>query len=222
MLGPRSKGSKGASNSAKVIQWLQSVAATEMEASLTALATHGSSKFRPSVYERIDASLLFKRSKTVYGHREEAVREAMVLLGAILITLDILQIAADSPGFVSLADSLATEADTDAKESLVLKMVSPSLAAALLDMKKVAPRVYPKVLAAASRQMLASSQTLSTLSETQPRSALQTLGSGSTGADAALLRTDTVVTPASRSSRRDNASGSGSSRTGSRPGTNGG
>ena len=33
------------------------------------------------LYERIDAALLFKKSKTAFGHREEAVRDAMVHFG---------------------------------------------------------------------------------------------------------------------------------------------
>lgn len=161
ILGPRGKGSggKGASNTCKVIQWLQSVGSAELHASVIALATLDTRHFRPSVYERVDIGLLFKKSKSTFQHREEATREAMVHLSCILITLDVLQVTADAHSFIALTDTLRT-ASEDAYEAIITKAVSPSCVSGLAEMKKQAKRMYAKAVTATVRQLQTSAQVL--------------------------------------------------------------
>ena len=176
ILGPRGKGSgKGASNTCKVIQWLQSVGAAELQASITALATLNTRRFRPSVYERVDIGMLFKKSKSTFQHREEATRDAMVHLSSILVTLDVLQVTSDSASFLALTDSLKAGSE-EAHEAAIMRVISPSCASGLAEMKKHAKRMFAKAMTATTRQLQTSAQVLeaqlSSSSGSSPGSAL--------------------------------------------------
>lgn len=161
ILGPRGKGTagKGASNTCKVIQWLQSIGSAELHASVMALATLDTHHFRPSVYERVDIGMLFKKSKSTFQHREADTREAMVNLSSILITLDVLQVTVDARSFTSLTTTLTISSE-DTHEATILKAISTSCASGLAEMKKHAHRMYAKVISATARQLLTSAQVL--------------------------------------------------------------
>jgi hypothetical protein len=172
ILGPRGKGAAGksASNTCKVIQWVQSMCSTELEASITALATLRSSSFKPSVYERVDIGLLLKKCKTTFQHREEATREAMAQLGAILITMDVLQVIADSSAFAALAAVVLKEGG-DNHEATLIKAMSSSCTSGMQEMKKAAPRLYAKVIEGAARQVQTSAQVLEAAEATEAEAA---------------------------------------------------
>lgn len=108
--GPRGKGSGGASNSTKIVQWLDNIANIELnfiaQKILFGSSINSNIKIiRPSssnsssrivvtgelFYEKVDISATFQRCKQLLLHREESTREAAVAFVSTIIVYDFFQ-----------------------------------------------------------------------------------------------------------------------------------
>jgi hypothetical protein len=109
--GPRGKGSGGASNSTKIVQWLDNIATIELNFIAQKLL-FGSSIIGPNIriirpsssnsasrtivngelfYEKVDISNTFQKCKQLLLHREESTREAAVAFVSTIIVYDFFQ-----------------------------------------------------------------------------------------------------------------------------------
>ena len=125
LAGPRGKGSSGASSTAKVVQWLETLVATELDSHIRSLGSGGVVK---QVYDRVDVAGTMQKVHHLWAHREEASREAAVTLGGALLTFELVQQAGASggggwDGLCALADIVALPARTAHKP-----IVAPSSA----------------------------------------------------------------------------------------------
>jgi hypothetical protein len=110
ITGPRGKGSNSASNSVRVLQWLEETTQAELtnlidttlENTLSILNSTTSMVYSSAVdeedshksniqYERADVVFLFQKSLSMLQHREETTRSSAVNLVALLIIFDIIQ-----------------------------------------------------------------------------------------------------------------------------------
>lgn len=160
--GPRGKGSGGASNTARVIQWLESIGLTEIKYNAQRILSGNADLF----YEKIDTATSLQRCKSLLFHREEVTREAAVGMCALLLVYDILQYSeqaqdqtmslqsiykklykfvSDIPGATTKKDLKYTNPSSSA---LITRYISSSCAAILIEVDKIATRIHEKIMAA--------------------------------------------------------------------------
>jgi hypothetical protein len=144
VAGPRGKGSNGASNTARTLQWLTEAASHELDFSLKAFASWNTSAFCPSIYERIDASTLLSRCQSLLTHREEATREGMVQFASHIIVLDIVQNSDNIDKFLSRAE----ESQTAAGSNIKLKGMSNSCINILGVFQRLSTRMHERIITA--------------------------------------------------------------------------
>lgn len=159
--GPRGKGSSGASNTARVIQWLETIGLTEIKYNAQRIMQCSPDLF----YEKIDTASSLQRCKSLLFHREELTRDAAVGICALFLVYDILQCSEHAPDQTMTlpaitkkllklaADSMNHNKDISkyshgSNSTTIIRYISSSCAAILIEIDKVANRAHEKVLAA--------------------------------------------------------------------------
>lgn len=91
LAGPRGKGSGGASNSSKVVQWLEGMVCNEIDSYIESMYCRHEGLEGPKPSDRVDIGGLFTKCQQLLIHREEVTREAAVALAGSFLVYDILQ-----------------------------------------------------------------------------------------------------------------------------------
>jgi len=81
----------GASNTARVVQWLDSVCRAELDKASRQFSTAHSDAYRPSPFDKVDSAAVLARLRPLLVHREEATRDATLDWAANVLLLDMLQ-----------------------------------------------------------------------------------------------------------------------------------
>ena len=157
LAGPRGKGSSGASNTAKVVQWLETLVVTELDSHIRSLGSGGVVK---QVYDRVDVAGTMQKVHHLWSHREEVSRDAAVTLGGALLTFELVQQAGASggggwDGLCALADIVALPGRTAHKPTVAPSSAvgprsrsSTPVRAASTDNNDVSPAAVEAILAA--------------------------------------------------------------------------
>jgi len=179
--GPRGKGSSGASSTSRVIQWLETIGLTEIKYNAQRILQCSPDLF----YEKIDTASSLQRCKNLLFHREEVTREAAVGICALFLVYDILQCSEHAldqtmtlPSITKKLFKLATDNASHNKDiskyghasnsTTIVRYISSSCAAILIEIDKVANRVHEKVMATTLQLFV------SVLSPTSSKSLLNT------------------------------------------------
>ena len=152
LAGPRGRGTDGASNSAKVISWLDQKA--RVESNFLLRKSFGLPINTSTLsFDRVDAAVLFNKCRHLIMHREEATRDAVVGFVSAIIAYDIIQ-STDKASLLKLLKKMEENMKSPSVSLTLMRHVSGGLSSSFAEIEKTAPRMYERIVGYTSQTLL--------------------------------------------------------------------